>query len=56
MNYEYGIRFSHEDELHRGPMSKEAAQEWIEDFEELGGRPGAVILVVRSVSDWREVH
>jgi hypothetical protein len=56
MNYEYGVMAGTDPELHRGPFSKEFAERWIAEAESIGFKEGYFYLVVRSVSDWREVH
>lgn len=56
MRVEYGIKVGTDPELHRGPMTREEAKKWIAEVEAAGAVPGAFYLVVRSVSDWRELH
>jgi hypothetical protein len=39
-------------ELHRGPMTRDEAREWIREFEADGGRTGTFVLIERYVSAW----
>jgi hypothetical protein len=54
MRVEHGIvHNATPDELHRGPMTGTKAREWIKEFEEDGGKPGAFVIVYRTVSTWQ---
>lgn len=51
--YEFGVMFDrYPGELHRGPMSEQEAVNWVREFEEDGGRPGAFFVAERKVGPW----
>lgn len=53
MRHEYGIIWVHNpDELHRGPMTYEEANQWIQEFEDDGGVEGVFTIVQREIGDW----
>jgi hypothetical protein len=54
MTTEYGVvhHLSSFDDLHRGPMTRQEAIEWVTEFEGDGGRPGAFLVVSRELTDW----
>lgn len=52
MEYEYGIFVSREGELHRGPMTEQAAHEWIEEWLDDGGKPDVFFIMRREVGNW----
>lgn len=53
---EYGVMHDrYPDELHRGPMTKEEAERWVQEFEDEGGRAGAFYVVSRTVSPWKSI-
>ena len=52
-NYEWCVmRSGFTDGPHRGPMTEHEAREWVREFLEDGGRPGAFYVARRSVSEW----
>jgi hypothetical protein len=58
IDYEYGVVFMRDKELHRGPMSRVEAEKWIEDFAN-DCPPGNKIrevyrIVRRPVGEWEE--
>lgn len=55
--HEYAVLFHNPTDeglghVHRGPMSEEAALDWIARIESGGATPGAFVLGSRVVSDW----
>lgn len=53
---EYGIMHTrYPDELHRGPMTREAAVEWISEWIIDGGKHDTFYIVSREVQPWK-VH
>lgn len=55
-NMEYAVIYDHyQDVPHRGPMTKQDAEEWIREAEEAGCRPDAFSVARRVVSPWEKV-
>lgn len=54
--YEYAVfHRAIPDEPHRGPMTEQAAHEWIEEWVEDGGKPETFYVMQRKVSPWEDV-
>lgn len=49
---EWGVMHHRMPGLHRGPMSREEAEEWIAEAVEDGFHPNVFVLVSRTVSEW----
>lgn len=50
--YEYAVMQENIPGLHRGPWSKDEAEEWVLETEEMGFRKGAFYVARRPVGAW----
>ncbi len=55
INYEYCIMRKGQPGIHRGPMSEKMCDEWIWEFIDDGGKPGAFYIARRVIGDWEKV-
>lgn len=55
MGVEYGVMHHDLDGLHRGPWTREEAEEWIREAVEDGFKEGVWLLASRQVSEWAPV-
>lgn len=54
---EWGVKYPRRDnDLHRGPWSKEEAESWIQEGIDDGVLPGAFILASRRTTPWKETR
>ena len=54
MRYEYGIKVTRPGNVHREGMTREEAMEWVEGWEEDGGKSGLFIVIRRAIGSWEE--
>lgn len=56
MNYEYAVAKNTADSIIYGPVDKATADAALKSYQEVATARTHLFLVVRSVSDWREIH
>lgn len=55
MKWDYAIWSDYYDEVHRGPMSREEAEAWMEEWLTAGGMVEAFRIVRRPSQEWQEI-
>lgn len=54
MRYEYGIKITRPGTVHREGMSREQALEWVEGWEDDGGKTNLFLVIRRPIGEWEE--
>lgn len=52
MEYEYGVRWTHDQYVHRSGMSLHSASKFVREAIEQGFKPGALEIIRRPRGDW----
>jgi hypothetical protein len=54
MKYEYGIMVARPGHIHREGLTREQALEWIEGWEDDGGKTDVFTVCRRRIAEWEE--